>query len=123
MTDNYERIRKLLLEKVSSFGNDSAAARAIGVHPSTVHRWVKGERGKNIQTQNLIHALTKLGVSMSEIGNVLVENERDAALLGDIIDLVDDDRKLVEAFARLKTLDSDKRRKAIEFLELIGSNQ
>jgi DNA-binding transcriptional MerR regulator len=123
MSTSYERIRELLIKQVGTFRNHSEAARAIGVHPSTVHRWIKGERGRNMTTESLINALNRMGVSMAEIGEVLMANERDGELLADIADLIDDDRKLVEAFTRLKGLDADKRKRAVEFLELIGSGQ
>jgi len=117
-----EKIRSLVLKKVAEQKNKNEASKLAGISASTVTRWHTGERGSKISMKIAIQTLNRLGVTMAELGRLLVEDEKDAELLADLIGIIEEDRQLVEAFSALKDLEPEKRKQAIDFLSLIAKN-
>lgn len=76
----YEKLWELMLGKIrdkvgTKQMTQTALANQIGVKQPTINRWLKGERGKDVELRTVISIILHLGVGMDELAKAMGKNE------------------------------------------------
>jgi DNA-binding XRE family transcriptional regulator len=88
-----------LLEKEVDKSTQTDVSKLIGVAPSTIGRWIRGDRGERLTLAHSLRIITKLGGSMADLADhlgypdvakLLKAKNADPELIAKFIDLIDD---------------------------------
>lgn len=103
-----------LIQKEVEKSNESRVASQIKVEPSTVHRWIEGERGERVTFASVVKIIFSLGGTMADIAKELGDEE--SAIL---LELMVNEPDLMRAFITVVTSDTpeaEKLKSEIAFL-------
>ena len=79
-----------LMKAEAAKSNETQVAKRIGVHPTTVGRWLKGDRGEGIKLSECLKIVLKLGGTMAGMAREIGYEE--AAM---ILELLDEDQQFM----------------------------
>jgi transcriptional regulator with XRE-family HTH domain len=75
----YGQLWKLMIDKIRhkvevEGVTQRAIAETLGTKQPTVNRWLRGERGKEVELRTVISIVLKLGVTMDDLARAMGEN-------------------------------------------------